>query len=143
MIIGIEGFFGFSGFLGFYGFLGFFSDFWNFSKIFGIFGIFLGFWDFSKIFGIFLGFLGFLGFLLDFFAKCTGFFLVIYPSVYQLNSANFVDIYIVLLLFLIKKQDDTVHQKSSINSILPFFKDYIQSKCCSIPPLQYALSQHR
>ena len=63
-------------------------------------------------------------------------------AVYQLNSANIVDIYKVLLLFLIKKQDDTVHQKSSINLILPFFKDYIQSKCCSIPPLQDALSQY-
>ena len=51
--------------------------------------------------------------------------------------------YIKFFCFLIKKQDDTVYQKSSINLILPFFKDYIQSKCCSIPPLQDALSQYR
>ena len=62
-------------------------------------------------------------------------------AVYQLNSANFVDMYMKFYcFFLIKKQDDTVHQKSSINLILPFcFKDYIQSKCCSIPLLQDAL----
>ena len=51
--------------------------------------------------------------------------------------------YIKFYCFLNKKQDDTVHQKSSINLILPFFKDYIQSKCCSIRPLQDALSQYR
>ena len=62
-------------------------------------------------------------------------------AVYQLNSANFVDI--KFYCFSNKKQDDTVHQKSSINLIIPFFKDYIQSKCCSIPPLQDALSQYR